>query len=415
MKESVTLPGGDDSSKAIRRLLEEGQYPQAAVLLKQAHTISEQAKAKTHARTLAAAHRICLICSQCCIEAQRQRQACQDAEKHIQQLRDQIYALLDLISEHEPLRIPAPKPHERPESMAPEHPSLWRRLQHSLGSILRPPPALTGKSPANIAAQDSEAQAEVDSPAANLVVYCLRTFCVYQKESLITEWHSLKGQSIFKYLLTHPETPVAKDILMDLFWSDAEPEAARRNLHQAIYALRQTLRQRESDFQHIQFEHNCYQLNPEMTIWLDVQEFERSVQIGQRLEISGEIEAAMRAYGTAESLYQGDFLQEDLYEDWPRPLREHLCNAYLDITNRLSKHYVHKGEYAAAMALCRKILARDNCYEPAHRRLMQCHLAQGQRHLAIRQYQSCAQALKEELDLPPSEETQNLYRNITTS
>ncbi|MBE9508352.1 MAG: tetratricopeptide repeat protein [Chloroflexi bacterium] len=85
---------------------------------------------------------------------------------------------------------------------------------------------------------------------------------------------------------------------------------------------------------------------------------------------------------------------------------------YLDIADRLSEYYVGQGEYTAAIALCRKILARDNCREEAHCRLMRCYLAQGQRHLAVRQYQTCVEALKEELDLAPSEETVALYRRI---
>jgi DNA-binding SARP family transcriptional activator len=43
---------------------------------------------------------------------------------------------------------------------------------------------------------------------------------------------------------------------------------------------------------------------------------------------------------------------------------------------------------------------------------MQCYLVQGQRHLAVRQYQACVQSLKDELDIGPSEETIVLYRRI---
>jgi len=46
---------------------------------------------------------------------------------------------------------------------------------------------------------------------------------------------------------------------------------------------------------------------------------------------------------------------------------------------------------------------------------MQCYLGQGQRHLAVRQYQTCVEALREELDLTPAEETVALYRRITAT
>ena len=120
----------------------------------------------------------------------------------------------------------------------------------------------------------------------------------------------------------------------------------------------------------------------------------------------------MAHYGIAESLYQGDYLQEDLYEDWPTAQRERLRRTYCDLADRLSEHYIRNGEYNAAISLCHRVLARDNCHEPAHRRLMRCYLAQGQRHLAVRQYLTCVQVLQEELGLEPSQETDALYRSI---
>jgi DNA-binding SARP family transcriptional activator len=232
---------------------------------------------------------------------------------------------------------------------------------------------------------------------------------------MIAKWSSLKGQSILKYLVTHKGGPIAKDILMDVFWPKVELGDARRNLHQAIYSLRQTLRREQPDIQLIQFKKDCYLLNSELDIWLDFDEFERHVQVGQRLETAGRLAEAMAEYSLAEGLYQGDFLKEDLYEDWPRLQRDHLRSLYLDIADRLSEYYVQQGEYTAAIALCQKVLAQDNCYEQAHRRLMHCYLGLGQRHLAVRQYQNCVEALREELDLTPSEETVALYRCIITT
>lgn len=95
--------------------------------------------------------------------------------------------------------------------------------------------------------------------------------------------------------------------------------------------------------------------------------------------------------------------------------REQIRNSYLEITDRLSTYYADKGEYSATIALCQKILAQDNCFEAAHRRLMQSYLALGQRHLAVRQYHTCTQTLKAELDIAPSEEIESLYRQIVTS
>jgi DNA-binding SARP family transcriptional activator len=46
---------------------------------------------------------------------------------------------------------------------------------------------------------------------------------------------------------------------------------------------------------------------------------------------------------------------------------------------------------------------------------MRCYLAQGQRHLALRQYQMCTETLRQELDLGPSVETEQLYQSIASA
>ena len=253
-----------------------------------------------------------------------------------------------------------------------------------------------------------------DTKPVTLVVYCLGPFRVYQNNELITEWSGFTGQKILKYLVTQRGKPVPKEMLMTTMWAEVGQEAARRNLHQAIYSLRQTLRRREPNLQHILFENDCYLLNPAMGLWIDFLEFEKNAQNGLRLEAAGQYEEAFEAYGVAEGLYQGTYLEEDLYEEWTNSQRDYLLNLYLDITGRLSEYFWSRHNNVATIALCQKALGHDPCFEEAHRQLMQCYLAQGQRHLAMRQYQTCVQIMKEELGLNPSAETEALLQRITS-
>jgi len=446
MTEGGAIPGppvpGQPDWRLTFELLEAGHYEQVADLLGQVQAAIGQEGDSSLAKILAAARRICLACGQCRAEAGRYQQAYQEVDQREHELRQQLHAILDLVRGHlmpgaretwegRPPATPATEI-ELPERDTPhalQRLSLWRRIQGLLSrqpaprSPQAPGPHALSPSTAILPSADrietpedisQEKGGQEDGPPS-LVVYCLGPFRVYHNNQLITDWDSLKARSILKYLVAHRGTPIGKEILMDIFWQDADPEAARRNLHQAIYSLRQTLRRGQPDFQHVHFESECYLLNPELEIWLDFSEFEEHAQAGRRLEVAGQLAKALAEYGIAEGLYQGDFLEEDLYEDWARVQREHLRNIYLDIVGRLSGYYLQQGEYVAATALCQKILAQDNCHEEAHRRLMQCYLAQGQRHLAMRQYQACVEALKEELDLTPSEETAVLYQRITAA
>lgn len=510
----------------ISELLEAKQYGQLTQLLHKSQIACEQTNDRICADILAAAHQICLACSQCQAERAWYQQAHDETGQRERKLKQYLQAILDSLSDRDgskalqqQARLPARPTTELDaiESESPyfgEHLNLWQRVQNLLGRGPSPqyseqerstafaedlaasaieeaeasvvPPTEQAETPTSPPAEKTEisiiptleetealipsppekielpispfaekverpdplsaeavnasvtlptAEAEASPPPSAeptkvlaapsparqaetgqnlpaLVVYCLGPFRVYQHDRLITDWNGLKGQSILKYLLMHKGKPITKDILMDVFWPDVEPGDTRRNLHQAIYSLRQTLRRKQSDLRPILFRNDCYLLNPELIVWLDFEEFEKHVQAGRRLEAAGQPAEAMAEYSIAEGLYQGDFLEEDLYEDWPSVQREHLRIFYLDVVDHLSEYYVQQGQYTAAIALCQKVLAQDNCYEQAHRRLMRCYLGLGQRHLAVRQYQTCVEALREELDLTPSEETVALYRRI---
>ena len=255
-------------------------------------------------------------------------------------------------------------------------------------------------------------------PAARphaLAVYCLGPFRVYQDDRLIEKWPGNKCKSIFKYMAIHREQPVHQEILMELFWRDVDPDAARRNLYQAVYHLRQALQNGDTDFSHIVCEDGCYCLNPDLEIWVDSEAFRLHHQTGQRLEREGHLREAIQAYEQADNLYQGEFLAEDRYEDWTIVHRENLKHTHLDILDRLSQHNFDQAQYAACVAYCEKILVEDSCREDAHRRLMRCYLRQGQRHLALRQYHLCVEALKRELDVPPMPATLELFQQIVTN
>jgi DNA-binding SARP family transcriptional activator len=247
----------------------------------------------------------------------------------------------------------------------------------------------------------------------SLIIYCLGPFRLYLGDQLVENWSSRKALSVLKFLVTHRHTLINREVLMDTFWRDNDPDAARRSLHQAIYTLRQMLKTGKSDFPYIQYENNGYRLNPELLVWLDYEEFEKHIATGLAAEKRGEEEKAVQEFEIAESLYGESFLVEDLYENWPQTMREQFRQMYLSIVIRLANYYLQQREFAAAIAICRRILRTENSQEEAHAILMRVFMAQGQRRMAIHQYQLCAQALRNELDLPPSTEIQAIYQEIT--
>jgi DNA-binding SARP family transcriptional activator len=453
MPKGGSIPGwptaGQSDWRIARELLVAGQYERVAQLLSEAQAAHEHAGDVGPAQMLAAARGICLACSQVRAEGERHRQAQQEAGQREQELKQQLQAILDLVAggeaPHRPdVRGSPPALMAEPSISDPaapeilEHPSLRRRVQGLLRRWLKllpaerdlsPPPrpaptlyvdeAKRPDAPIDIPTPEaatlspSEEDTEAGRTSASLVIYCLGPFRVYQDDQPLEDWPSGKGKAIFKYLVAHRERPVAKEVLMEVFWPCAHPDSARNNLNVALYGLRQALRQgRQASFSHIVFQDDCYLLNPDLHIWVDCEAFVEHLETARALEQCGELVAAMREYRAAEALYQSEFLEDDRYEDWLTPQRQSLQDHYLSLLDRLGRYYLDHEDYAACAMMYGKLLAVDPCREEAHRRLMRCYSRQEQHYLALRQYHLCVERLKEELDVAPAPSTVQLYGRI---
>lgn len=220
-----------------------------------------------------------------------------------------------------------------------------------------------------------------------------------------------RKMSLLQYLVINHTQSTPREVLMDIFWPDVSPEGARNNLNVAISGIRRAFRTL-TDTPILLYKNNAYGLVPGMQLWMDVEEFQQLIDSGRRLEAQGSPKASINAYEAAISLYQGDFLEETPYESWTTLPRERLRLAYLVTLDHLSQIYYRQENYALCIALSQRILLRDRCREDAHCMLMRCFSRQGQDHLAIRQYQACADALRMELDVTPTPETIRLYEQI---
>jgi DNA-binding SARP family transcriptional activator len=276
---------------------------------------------------------------------------------------------------------------------------------------LPPSPESSQRKPASRKAGGQVRQlAEPSTDLIPVTVHMLGTFSLTVQD-LKLKLPASRGLSILKYLLLHHKQKIGREVLMDIFWPDADPETARNSLNVAMYSLRKALRS-IIFLPVIVFEDGAYGLESNLQVWLDVEELERCVKMGQQHEARDQSNSAVAEYETAISLYQGDFLEQNLYEEWTVLDRERLRIAYLDTLDRLSRIYFSQERYAACINVCESILTRDSCHEDAHCLLMRCYSRRGQPHLALRQYQACAEALRAELDVEPAPGTTMLYDSV---
>lgn len=199
-----------------------------------------------------------------------------------------------------------------------------------------------------------------------------------------------KVESLLAYLILHPDEH-SREKLAALLWGDFTDAQARDSLRTALSSLRKQLGD-----ELLLADRDTVQLHPKFPLSVDVREFEREARAGHL------------------SLYKGELLA-DFYDDWIFPERERYRDLYLNTLSRLADTAREGGDHVLAIEHTRRLLAADPTNEPAHRQLMSSHLASGNRHAALKQYEECKRVLRAELDTEPAPETTALHLEIKRS
>ena len=257
-----------------------------------------------------------------------------------------------------------------------------------------------------------------DRPAARagpvMTARLLGRFTIAVDGEMVDTHSSRRTRNILAYLLTNRRVPVPRDVLMDVFWPNAEEGAARNSLHVTLTGARNALSARCPE-PILQRTFDAYGIADSVDVWVDVEEFENRCRAGLQAERNGDLERAVGCYELASQLYDGDFLADDPYADWAAPTRDTLQLLAMDVQSRLVELYAQRGDHAAALQLGRWLLASDPCNERVHRRLMSCFARTGRGHLALDQYQRCSDALWQAFRVRPGPETRALYDRLRDS
>ena len=263
------------------------------------------------------------------------------------------------------------------------------------------------------ASVDVNLAAVVPVPVADIAAWTLGPLEVYVAGQRVPRWNSLKAKAVFQYLLIHQHRPIRRDVLMALHWPNHSHNSARNNLNVALYSLRNTLDGLGQSAQPILYRDGCYILNPELTWWIDRNEFLAALDDAWLARRSNRFKQVIDAYHKAIQLYRGPLFEDDVVGEWYLPEQRHLKELYVQALAHLAEIHFELGELPHAVRYGRLAVTSDPCCEPMHRMLMRCYAAQHQQQLVSRQYRICVAALYDELGVPPGEETIELYRRLT--
>jgi SARP family transcriptional regulator, regulator of embCAB operon len=217
-----------------------------------------------------------------------------------------------------------------------------------------------------------------------------------------------QGRLLFAYLVTAQGRPVPRDELADVLWEGAPPATWEKALTVLASKLRGPLGAHGGS---LTAASGCYLLELPTGSWVDVAAAEDAADEAVAALAAGHVEEAKRAAATAESLTQGSFLPGD-EGGWVEAKRRELAGVRARALAALADACLRSGEVEESVRWAAQAVEVEPFRESGYRRLMEAHVAAGNRAEALRVYERCRHFLAEELGAYPSPETEALYRRL---
>ncbi len=236
-------------------------------------------------------------------------------------------------------------------------------------------------------------------------VHLLGRFSVGAGGSLV-ELAGRKTEELLAYLLLHRHRPHHREVVAGTLWPESGTAQSKKYLRQALWNLRSL--GTGGRFLQAQAEWILVDLS---RVWLDVAELEEAYE--QVRLVPGEQLDAVSATAIKGVVphYRGDLL-EGCYQDWCIYERERLKALYISLLEKLLAYCEACGEPDEGLVYGEQLLRHEPAHERAHWRLMRLHYLAGDRTGALRQFERCREALREELQTAPGERVLRLCEQI---
>lgn len=211
------------------------------------------------------------------------------------------------------------------------------------------------------------------------------------------------GQALLAYLALTPGQRHSRDKITAMLWEDRPDQQARTSLRQTLAILRKAIPSAQTPW--LCTDGDWITLNHE-AFALDVTNFLRLAATD-----------TMPALAEAAALYRGELLQgfnlrSEGFTDWLRDERGQLHQCASRVLGKLLALQEAGDDIDAGIATATRLLALDPFGEKTHRALMRLYARQSRTDAALRQFETCRDRLRRELDVTPEPETEALYREV---
>ena len=166
-----------------------------------------------------------------------------------------------------------------------------------------------------------------------LCIGLLGAFSASFGDSVIADdaWRLRKAKTLIKLLALAPERRLHVEEAAELLWAGRDPDSARNNLHQAIFAARRALDSIGLEgSRYLELREELILLSPEDPVRIDTVAFEEQAAAAREQGEPG-------AYRSALEGFDAELLPADRYEDWSRERRNSLEELRLALEAELAE------------------------------------------------------------------------------
>ena len=217
----------------------------------------------------------------------------------------------------------------------------------------------------------------------------------------LAAWQSRKARDLLKVLVARRGRPITREAAAEAMWP------GRTRSHWATGCLSPSALSGRSSTLAAVIPPDHYVVADARTIALrldrvdvDLIEFLRVADRGIDLMAKGDADAAAAPLRRARQIYAGDFLEEDLYEDWAVEAREEARSRLLMILRLLARLAAERGDDESASQYLGQLLEREPYDEDAWLALIAGQLRLRRHGEARRRYAAYARRMGE-LDVVP--------------
>jgi DNA-binding SARP family transcriptional activator len=238
--------------------------------------------------------------------------------------------------------------------------------------------------------------------APHLEVYGLGGGNVYVNGLPLTTWDGPLPRNLFYYFVDHPM--VIRDEIFETFWPDLPTKEATNVFHVTKRKISERL-----GFELTAYSGGFYRPSGQMSVHYDVAAFEKSIEDAKLNPPTDP-----KVWYDAIRQYRTPFLHK-IEMSWVIKRREQLRLTYSEALIGIARLYRGMDEGEQAVSFFLRALREVPEREDIHRDLMSLYKEQGNVQMAVKQYQTLEQTLKNTLGIAPSKATQSLYRTIVGS